>query len=96
MAIKQLGIVVELFLSNSEVNNLNDIIVNDDHKDILDTIPGPDVSIAYNEDFGNGNKESEIEETAYKEKERCELDEHKSFESKAGSTKRLKGNAAIF
>ena len=78
MAIKQLGIVVELFLVKDEsVNNLND---NDDHKDTFETIPGPDVSIADNEDFGNGNKESEIDETAYLEKERCEFVEHKSFE----------------
>ena len=27
-------------------------------------------------------------------KETCEVNEHNSFESKAGSTKRLKGNAA--
>ena len=82
------------FFSEAQVvNNLNDIIVND-HKDTLETIPGPDVSIADNEDFGNGNKESEIDETAYLEKERCEFVEHKSFESKAGSAKRLKGNAA--
>ena len=47
------------------VNNLVYIIVNDHLKDILETVPGPDVSIADNEDFGNGNKESEIEETAY-------------------------------
>ena len=82
------------FLAEAQVNNLNDISVNDDLKDTNETIPGPDVSIADNEDFGNGNKESEIDETAYLEKERCEFVEHKSFESKAGSTKRLKGNAA--
>ena len=39
-------------------------------------------------------KESEIDRTAHLKKERCEFVEHKSFESKAGSTKRLKGNAA--
>ena len=53
------------FLAEDEVNNLNDNIVNDDLNDIVETVPGPDVSIADNEDFGNGNKESEIEETAY-------------------------------
>ena len=40
------------------------IIVNNHPKDILDTIPGPDVMIALHEDFGNGNKESEMDETA--------------------------------
>ena len=84
---KTAGIVVELFLSKDEVNNLEDIIVNDDLKDIIKAVPGPDVSIADNADFGNDNKESEIEETAFIKKERCELVEHKSFESKAGSTK---------
>ena len=46
------------------VNNLVYIIVNNHTKDILDTIPGPDVMIALHEDFGNGNKESEMDETA--------------------------------
>ena len=66
---KTAGIVVELFLSKGaedEVNNLNDNVVNNDLNDIVETIPGPDVSIADNEDFGNGNKESEIDETAYR------------------------------
>ena len=35
-----------------------------------------------------------MDETAYLKKEKCKFVEHKSFESKAGSTKRLKGNAA--
>ena len=40
------------------------IIVNNHPIDILDTVPGPDVMIALFEDFGNGNKESEMDETA--------------------------------
>ena len=49
----------------SVVNKLVDNIVNNDPKDTLGTIPGPDVSIAQDEDFDNGNKESEMDETAY-------------------------------
>ena len=60
-----MGSLLNSFLAEDEVNNLNDNIVNDDLNDIVETVPGPDVSIADNEDFGNGNKESEIEETAY-------------------------------
>ena len=69
MAIKHLGSLLNSFLAvdiaDKAVNNLNDTIVNDDLTDIIETLSGTDVSIAYNEDFGNGNKESEIEETAY-------------------------------
>ena len=48
----------------SVVNKLWDNIVNNDLKDIFVTIPGPDVIIAQDEDFDNGNKESEMDETA--------------------------------
>ena len=47
------------------VNNLQDNIVKD-NKDISKDVPGPDVGIATNdrEDLENGDKESEMIETA--------------------------------
>ena len=65
MAIKQLRVAVELFLSSKAVNNLVDKLVND-CKDILKHVPGPDVGIATNdhEDLENDSKESEMIETA--------------------------------
>ena len=92
-----MGSLLNSFLAEDEVNNLNDNVVNDDLNDIVETVPGPDVSIAYNEDFGNSNKESEIDWSSFKKgKNSASLLSTNHLKSKAGSTKDWREMPQIF